>query len=226
MSWKRSQFPNLWKMRALVASLTISTSAIASDLTLEAADTAHLAPAKIMAQDIAIYQHRRSGAAQLELQRPQTKSASDFEDYEKMSSSTALARSKVAKLIAVAEIEHGLPRGLLDALIWTESTYRPNVISRAGAVGLTQLMPGTAEELSIADSFHVPSNINGGAKYLKTMFDEFRSIPLALAAYNAGPGNVRKYNRIPPFQETQAYVQRVMRRWTQTAQIKTTLVGK
>ncbi|MGB7406459.1 MAG: lytic transglycosylase domain-containing protein [Pacificimonas sp.] len=132
----------------------------------------------------------------------------------------------MAKLIAVAEMEHGLPRGLLDALIWTESTYRPYVISSAGAVGLTQLMPGTAKDLSISDSFHVPSNINGGAKYLKTMFDEFHSIPLALAAYNAGPGNVRKYEKIPPFRETQVYVERVMQRWTQIAQIRTTRVRR
>ncbi len=89
-----------------------------------------------------------------------------------------------------------------------ESGFDPGAVSHAGAVGLMQLMPGTARELGV-DPRNPAQAVDGAARLLRQHLDDFGSVPLALAAYNAGPGAVRKYDGIPPYSETQAYVRRV-----------------
>lgn len=116
--------------------------------------------------------------------------------------------------VRAAEVRHRLPAGLLDALIATESAYSPWAVSRAGAAGLAQLMPATAAELGVLNRFDPVQSIEGGARYLRHMLDRFGSISLALAAYNAGPGSVRRAGGIPSNGETAAYVAQVLRRWT------------
>lgn len=103
----------------------------------------------------------------------------------------------------------GLDHRLLTAVIWTESKYCPNAVSKAGAIGLGQIMPETGREMgiNIYDPIH---NIYGTARYLRQQWNSFGDWNLALAAYNAGPGNVRKYGGIPPFTETQNYVSSVL----------------
>jgi soluble lytic murein transglycosylase-like protein len=105
-----------------------------------------------------------------------------------------------------------LDEALLHAVIAVESGYDAHIISRKGAVGLMQLMPGTARRYKVNNSFDPAQNINAGAQYLSNLLAQFdNNIPLALAAYNAGENNVRKYGgRIPPFPETIAYVPKVM----------------
>jgi soluble lytic murein transglycosylase-like protein len=99
---------------------------------------------------------------------------------------------------------------LLKAVIRVESCFDRRAVSRAGAEGLMQLMPATADELGVLDSFNAYSNIAGGTKYLSQMLKRFNNnLEHALAAYNAGPRNVTKYNGIPPFKETQNYVKRI-----------------
>ena len=99
----------------------------------------------------------------------------------------------------------------IDYIIKAESGFNPNAVSKAGASGLMQLMPGTARGLGVEDIFDVEQNIEGGAKYLRGMLDRFDGDKsLALAAYNAGPNAVKRYGGIPPYQETQNYVKRVL----------------
>ncbi len=123
-------------------------------------------------------------------------------------------RSAYLPAIYGAEMRHSLPPGILDALIWAESAYNPFAVSPVGAVGLAQLMPGTAKALGVANRYDPSASINGGARYLRQMLDRFGSVHLALAAYNAGPGAVLRAGGIPLNGETPGYVARVMRRWT------------
>ena len=110
----------------------------------------------------------------------------------------------------------GVPAGLFDALIIHESRYRVDAVSPKGAIGLTQLMPGTAANLGV-DSWTIEDNIRGGARYLRSMLDSFGQYHLALAASNAGPGAVARAGDVPAFHETQAYVGDIIRRWSALA---------
>ncbi len=116
-------------------------------------------------------------------------------------------------LLQLKAREHGVPVELLKAVCVAESGMNPNAVSRAGAQGLMQLMPPTARDLGVTDSFDPVQNVDGGARYLAQQYRRFGSYRLALAAYNAGPEAVRRHNDIPPFAETQAYVPKVMALW-------------
>ncbi len=105
---------------------------------------------------------------------------------------------------------------LLAAVAQVESNFDPSAVSHAGAIGLMQFMPATAAGLGV-DPTDPASSINGAAQYLRQNLDTFGTIPLALAAYNAGPGNVSKYGGIPPFDETQRYVRKVQEIWSANA---------
>jgi soluble lytic murein transglycosylase-like protein len=115
--------------------------------------------------------------------------------------------------IIAAEAKYALPAGLLDAVIFAESRYDPLAISSVGAVGLGQLMPGTARELGVRNRFDPLENLDGAARYLRNMLDRFGMVHLALAAYNAGPAAVERARGIPQNLETPAYVREVLQRW-------------
>ncbi|WP_336921779.1 transglycosylase SLT domain-containing protein [Aquipuribacter sp. SD81] len=111
----------------------------------------------------------------------------------------------LSEIFAAATSRYDLPAGLLEAVARRESGMRTDAVSPAGAVGLMQLMPGTARELGV-DPRDPAQAVDGAARYLRQQLDRFGSLDLALAAYNAGPGNVRRYGGVPPFAETRAYV--------------------
>ncbi len=123
---------------------------------------------------------------------------------------TALNLDAFKDEIALAAADYGVESSLLRAVIHAESAFNPMALSNKGAQGLMQLMPGTAGDLGVTDAFDVSQNIRGGARYLAQLLKNFNGdAQLATAAYNAGPGAVQKYGGIPPYDETQVYVQRV-----------------
>jgi soluble lytic murein transglycosylase-like protein len=121
-------------------------------------------------------------------------------------------RERYALPVAQAAADTGLPEGLLHAVIKAESNYDPDAVSHKGAVGLMQLMPETARRFGVPDARDPGANVLGGARYLKTLLAMFDAdLPLALAAYNAGPAAVLRSGRaVPPYAETQRYVPRVL----------------
>lgn len=126
------------------------------------------------------------------------------------SSARVAGSTPYADLFNTASQKYGVPATLLSAVARQESGYDPRAVSPAGAQGLMQLMPGTARGLGVTDSFDPAQAVDGAARMLRDLTARFGSTELALAAYNAGPGAVMKYDGIPPYAETQRYVRNVM----------------
>lgn len=123
----------------------------------------------------------------------------------------------VRQHLQVAAARYGISSDLVDAVAWQESRYNPRARSSAGAIGVMQLMPGTARQLGVSNPHDVGQNVAGGAAYLRAQLLRFgNNVPLALAAYNAGPGAVSRYGGIPPYRETQNYVRQIMQRISAT----------
>lgn len=122
---------------------------------------------------------------------------------------------KFDHIIKKAQTEHGVDFSLIKAVIKIESGFDPKAVSKRGASGLMQIMPDNYESLDIDDPFNPSQNIMGGTRYLKRLLKRYGyKLPLALAAYNAGPDAVDRYQSIPPFEETQNYVRKVMKTYS------------
>lgn len=142
--------------------------------------------------------------------RPQaTASSGDFSQA--LQQAAGQQTTSLDSIFERAAQETGVPLDLLKAVGKAESNFNPNARSQCGAMGVMQLMPATAKTLGVTDPYNPEQNIMAGAEHLRNMMDRFDGDPtLALAAYNAGSGNVYKYGGVPPFPETQNYVRKVM----------------
>ena len=123
-------------------------------------------------------------------------------------SASGTFNDQLEKLIRSKSARYGVSEDLIRAVIKTESNGQTDAVSSAGAVGLMQIMPDTAKSLGV-NPYNPEENIDGGVRYLKKMAGEFQSLDEVLAAYNAGPGSVKKYGGIPPYNETKNYVKQI-----------------
>lgn len=153
-----------------------------------------------------------SGANQVFFPSTLTAALAESKQYSRSAVELTTSTTKnYENIIQQAANKFDLPVRLISSIIQHESNFNSQAVSHAGAQGLMQLMPGTAKFLGVKNSFDPEQNITGGARYLRQMLNQFNgNIEHALAAYNAGPGNVKKYGGIPPFKETQNYVNKVL----------------
>ena len=143
--------------------------------------------------------------------QPAASGTSTFSETLKATAAFSGCSADLDAIFNAAGIKYNISPNLLKAVAKVESNFRHEAVSGAGAMGVMQLMPGTAKSLGVTDAFDPEQNIMGGAKYLREMLDRFDgNVEFALAAYNAGPGAVSKYGGIPPYKETQNYVPKVL----------------
>lgn len=147
------------------------------------------------------------------LTKPQTKVSANIYTAQAATSDNIIMspKQKIEKIISKISKKHGVDEKLVNALVKQESGFNPNAKSKAGALGLMQLMPSTAKGLGVTNPMDPEQNVEGGVKYLKSMLNKYNgNIILALAAYNAGPGAVDRYDGVPPYKETQNYVKSIL----------------
>ena len=157
----------------------------------------------------AIYQYRDAkGAIHLSNRKLDDK----FQPFDYMRLPAGTDQSKIYPFIRYYCRRHGLDPELVRAMVEVESGFAVRAVSPKGAAGLMQIMPGTGRDLGLADAFDGANNLEAGIRYMRALMDAYGDVRLALAAYNAGPGRVKKSGTVPDIPETQAYVEKVLAR--------------
>jgi|HubBroStandDraft_2_1064218.scaffolds.fasta_scaffold01964_3 soluble lytic murein transglycosylase-like protein len=128
-------------------------------------------------------------------------------------------RAEIERMIKLSAADYDVDPALIEAIIENESGFDPHATSSAGARGLMQLMPQTADALGVRDSYDARQNVRGGTRYLRSLLDRFGKVELAVAAYNAGPDAVRKYGGVPPYEQTRGYVRNVLTSYARRSQV-------
>jgi len=136
-----------------------------------------------------------------------------------------MTKQDIELIILSASLRHGIDADLVWAKAKVESNFDPCIVSSAGAMGIMQLMPNTAADLSVNDPFDAYENIDAGVRYLKQMFDKFEIPQLALAAYNAGPGAIMNKRRVPNYIETKKHIRKVIKIYQKRTGILTELAA-
>jgi len=181
---------------------------------IEGRNTATPAAASF-AETLSCAQARQSGSSSLPplpVSAPDASMIRPLPPLGQTGKAVTLSPAELDPLVKQSATKYGLDPSLLKAVIHTESSGDPNAVSRAGAMGLMQLMPSTVADSAISDPFDPAQNIDGGARKLSGLLGEFGGdLDKALAAYNAGAGAVKRYGGVPPYRETQDYVERIRR---------------
>ena len=128
-------------------------------------------------------------------------------------------RAEIERVIEASGADYDVDPALIEAIIENESGFDSNATSSAGARGLMQLMPQTADALGVTDSYDAAQNVCGGTRYLRSLLDRFGKVELAVAAYNAGPDAVQKYGGVPPYEQTRRYVRNVLASYARRSQV-------
>ena len=147
------------------------------------------------------------------ISRPRGRSTSTDPNYTALSRGYRVSAKELDEAIDQAAEKHNVDANLVRAIIQQESNFNPSAVSHKGAMGLMQLMPGTARQLGVTDPFDPQQNVDAGVRHLKQLLDNYNGdVRLGLAAYNAGEGAVARNNGVPPYRETQDYVKRITER--------------
>ncbi len=131
----------------------------------------------------------------------------DFKPFNNNRSSDII---HIKKIVDEASKKYSVPKKLIYGIIKAESNFNPHALSKAGAVGVMQLMPQTALEMGAENIWNIRENVMAGVKYISSLINRFKNEKMAIAAYNAGPSNVQRYKGVPPFKETKNYVKKVL----------------